>query len=423
VARYSSRVLFAARVLPGLIFFGSLGACGARSELIAPALADAASDRVEDVVDAVDADPPRDVGIDAPPACTDLVTGVPPTVALTASQGGFATPRVVGRNGAFDIVGPLSNASPGIRARSARIASAGTSFEFDALQIVGEDSWTWAESGTDGNDLALCYESNGATLRTWHGGYESALRVSIVFPPGVGTCRGIAWAGDRWISGWHDYNGPSYIVEHARDGTMLSAPRVAMVSLGTTTPSLTGYGHGAAWVTFDGASQSFVVVYARPGMPDVRHDYAVLAAVASLRLAAWPDDPGAIAITWLDATSLVHLLVVRDDGTTVLADRALFALPVTGDTRSVEIAPFLDGVALATFVCDDNGVGSIGVHRVDRTASVRGAGVNLPLDCRRAGTLAALAANERDNVGAWLTPRGPRMLDFDISAASFRCRD
>ncbi len=405
-------------------FIASIGgaACGARSQLLvgAPAVLDAALDVRERDAPASDG---TDVPPDVPIVCPDLRLATGPIAALTVAGGSFATPRIVSRSAGFDVVAPLSNSDPiGIRGRRMTVSEAPVSLSFGEMRIVGEDSWTWAEAGSDGSHLALCFMAGGPTLRIWSDAFTSVSSTVTMLPTGVGTCRGVAWAGDRWVSAWHDYGGPSYVLDQRFDGSTIAPARSASVSLADATPSLVAYGHGAAWGAYASDTRSIRIVFESGAGRDIRRDFAVVGSVHSLRFAAWPRDPASVFVTWRDASSAVHRMIAREDGSSV-PDAMIVPSPGESQIRGLEVAPFLDGVVVADLACGDANPteGRVALHRIDASGNEMGRGAQVPLDCRGSVSLPSIAANARDVAIVWLTSRSGPLLDNDVDVAVFRC--
>ncbi len=404
-----------------------LAHCGARSPLRegmnAPDDASSSDANALDVRDvqatidvATDAVPP-----DAPAPCPELTLLAGPVIAFATTRGSFATPRVVARAGGFDLFAPLSNADMlGIRGRRMSLSGTPASITFGDVVVLGEDSWTWAEGGTDGTTLALGYNSGGPTFRAWSGAYTSRTRVTLMIPGPVGTSAGVVWSGDRWFTGWNNDMGTSYVAEVSTDGRLLAVPRDSVVHLGRAAPSLAAYGNGAVWAAPEVGGGGIAVRFAPRGRPDVTRRIPVTGAAQSFRLSAWPADPTAAALVWRDAAGAVHLVVVREDGTLVVDRVAIVAS--SGTARAVEIAPFRDGVVLADVACGDRNPdnGLIGIHRFAADGLERGRGASVPLDCRGPLSLTSIAAGD-DIAVAWLTPRPGPLGDRDVNAAVVRC--
>ncbi|MEI8254430.1 MAG: hypothetical protein WCJ30_02030 [Deltaproteobacteria bacterium] len=400
--------------------------CGARSELVVrmhrvePLDAIATDGAALDARDGTgDATPDRG-NPDVAPACPDLFLAAGPVTALQATTGGYATPRLVARAGGFDLLAPATNVEPlGIRARRLYDTPAPPGIRFGDVTIVGEGSWTWAEAGSDGTTLALGYLADAPTFRAWSGEYVSVARTALVLATPSVRCAGIAWAGDRWVTGWGGTPGESWVAELSPAG-MLQSPRPAGVDLSASAPSLGAYGHGAAWTAPDSRG-GVTVVFAPRGRPDVTQRVPVTDTVRSLRIAAWPPDDSAVALVWREGSFAVHLAVVREDGTR-LVDATV--IPSAGwGAHGVEVAPFLDGVVIADVSCGDADptAGRIDVHRIGADGVERGRGAFVPLDCRVSAFLASIAADGVDVALAWLTPQGSPRGDMDVNAALLRC--
>ncbi len=295
-----------------------LAACGARSEPWIPPSPVGADARVDgpvgaDVQPGTDSALPDVPGSDASVDCVSFGLYGEPIPILTSNAGSVSGPSVAIRGDDYAVTGFVGNelidsAPMGLGALLRRSAS-GTTLVQSGTASLGMQATAPPRIASNGTRFGACV--------TWRSadGLGAFVQAFTVAPSASGwlgidrtasNCLGVAVRGDRWLVGWQLPSSPrdqqSWVAELSTGGMFLTRPAPALGSAPLDTgASVTSFDTGVAWVVSPPDQGSIELTFAPDG--GARRSTTTIAAGLVRPLAhvtAWPFDPGAVAVFWVD---------------------------------------------------------------------------------------------------------------------------